>query len=352
MDHTSTAERRRQLPPDAEDRVIREARKEGSHLMRFNRNTTIFCGVVTGILSGYYFTKTPLLRNYAQNKSGRQLKEIKSEQALFLVTSEFDKLGTLLLTGPVMPFLAVFSQVNRTKLRQVQNILERRVDAGLGNNEVIANKRHNPYSCVVQPRAITVLMKCGTVLMLILSLFIAITSHDKVDKMASQATSPRRKAIACAILNSHHEGLGVAVQPIWVHAILLIAKLVSRARPNLTISPTIPNYELQQASDKSYIGARKKIEGITLSHAKSANSIHYGNKVWPQCIHWCMYSSVGNGIFPIHTDSLCTGKFQAVCDMEVAGSRRPARCATATSVNIDFSLYRDKRVNIQDGYTK
>lgn len=72
MDHTSTSQRRRQLPPDAEDRVIREARKEGvfagltsglasaiigSHLMRFNRNTTIFCGVVTGILSGYYFTK-------------------------------------------------------------------------------------------------------------------------------------------------------------------------------------------------------------------------------------------------------------------------------------------------------
>lgn len=63
---------KRQLPPDAEERVILEARKEGvfaglssglasaiigSRLMRFNRNTTIFCGVLTGILSGYLFSK-------------------------------------------------------------------------------------------------------------------------------------------------------------------------------------------------------------------------------------------------------------------------------------------------------
>ncbi|PFH47185.1 hypothetical protein AMATHDRAFT_152753, partial [Amanita thiersii Skay4041] len=29
----------------------------GSRFMRFNRNTTVFCGVLTGILSGYFFTQ-------------------------------------------------------------------------------------------------------------------------------------------------------------------------------------------------------------------------------------------------------------------------------------------------------
>ncbi|KAF8446395.1 hypothetical protein L210DRAFT_801716, partial [Boletus edulis BED1] len=29
----------------------------GSRLMGFNRNKTIFCGVLTGILSGYFFTQ-------------------------------------------------------------------------------------------------------------------------------------------------------------------------------------------------------------------------------------------------------------------------------------------------------
>lgn len=74
MDHTSTAhtQKGRLLPPDAENRVILEARKEGvfagltsglasavigSRLMRFSRNTTIFCGVLTGLLSGYLFTQ-------------------------------------------------------------------------------------------------------------------------------------------------------------------------------------------------------------------------------------------------------------------------------------------------------
>ncbi|KAF6758828.1 hypothetical protein DFP72DRAFT_1064344 [Ephemerocybe angulata] len=29
----------------------------GGRLLKFNRNTTIFCGVVSGVLSGYYFAQ-------------------------------------------------------------------------------------------------------------------------------------------------------------------------------------------------------------------------------------------------------------------------------------------------------
>ncbi|KAF9481251.1 hypothetical protein BDN70DRAFT_876570 [Pholiota conissans] len=60
------------LPPDALERVTLEARKEGvfagltsglasavigGRLFGFKRNTTLFCGVLTGVLSGYLFTQ-------------------------------------------------------------------------------------------------------------------------------------------------------------------------------------------------------------------------------------------------------------------------------------------------------
>ncbi|KXN85141.1 hypothetical protein AN958_11631 [Leucoagaricus sp. SymC.cos] len=67
------------LPPDAELRVIKEARKEGifagltgglasgkhasdfavlgARLYHFNRNKTIICGILGGVLSGYLFTQ-------------------------------------------------------------------------------------------------------------------------------------------------------------------------------------------------------------------------------------------------------------------------------------------------------
>jgi len=69
---TSPSQNPRYLPSDAEKRAISVARKDGffagltsglasavigSHLMRFKRNTTIFCGVLTGILAGALFTK-------------------------------------------------------------------------------------------------------------------------------------------------------------------------------------------------------------------------------------------------------------------------------------------------------
>jgi len=60
------------LPPDAEARVILEARKEGifagltsglasavigSRLFGFKRNVSFFCGALSGVLAGYFFTK-------------------------------------------------------------------------------------------------------------------------------------------------------------------------------------------------------------------------------------------------------------------------------------------------------
>ncbi|KAF8179158.1 hypothetical protein BJ912DRAFT_983219 [Pholiota molesta] len=60
------------VPSDAIERVTTEARKEGvfagltsglasavigSRLFGFKRNTTLFCGVLTGLLSGYLFTQ-------------------------------------------------------------------------------------------------------------------------------------------------------------------------------------------------------------------------------------------------------------------------------------------------------
>ncbi|KAF8957066.1 hypothetical protein BDZ97DRAFT_1848259 [Flammula alnicola] len=60
------------LPPDAVERVTLEARKEGvfagltsglasaligARLFGFKRNTALFCGVLSGVLSGYLFTQ-------------------------------------------------------------------------------------------------------------------------------------------------------------------------------------------------------------------------------------------------------------------------------------------------------
>ncbi|KAF8661325.1 hypothetical protein AX16_001421 [Volvariella volvacea WC 439] len=58
-----------QLPPDAVERVTTEAQKEGvfagltsglasgSRFMGFNRNKTLLCGVLSGVLAGYLFTQ-------------------------------------------------------------------------------------------------------------------------------------------------------------------------------------------------------------------------------------------------------------------------------------------------------
>lgn len=69
------------LPPNAIDIVTLEARKEGvfagltgglasavlgQRLLGFSRNKTIFCGVLTGILSGYFFTEAFKTAHIAQ----------------------------------------------------------------------------------------------------------------------------------------------------------------------------------------------------------------------------------------------------------------------------------------------
>jgi len=41
----------------------------GQKLMGFNRNTTLLCGVVTGALSGYFFTQGFLTSNMARLKA-------------------------------------------------------------------------------------------------------------------------------------------------------------------------------------------------------------------------------------------------------------------------------------------
>ncbi|KAH7906955.1 hypothetical protein BJ138DRAFT_991570, partial [Hygrophoropsis aurantiaca] len=38
----------------------------GSKVMGFNRNKTIFCGVLTGLLSGYFFTQAFLSSNMSR----------------------------------------------------------------------------------------------------------------------------------------------------------------------------------------------------------------------------------------------------------------------------------------------
>lgn len=72
MDIQSIHRGLKELPSDARERVSNEARKEGifagltsglasaligSRLMGFNRNKTLVCGVLSGVLAGYYFTQ-------------------------------------------------------------------------------------------------------------------------------------------------------------------------------------------------------------------------------------------------------------------------------------------------------
>ncbi|KAI0367467.1 hypothetical protein BV20DRAFT_950090 [Pilatotrama ljubarskyi] len=69
------------LPVDAVARATREAQRDGifaglssglvsailgSKLFRLNRNATILCGIVTGIVSGYQFTQGFLAANIAR----------------------------------------------------------------------------------------------------------------------------------------------------------------------------------------------------------------------------------------------------------------------------------------------
>ncbi|KAI0358893.1 hypothetical protein OH77DRAFT_1396232 [Trametes cingulata] len=69
------------LPIDAVARATREAQRDGifaglssglvsailgSKLFRLNRNATILCGVVTGIVSGYQFTQGFVAANIAR----------------------------------------------------------------------------------------------------------------------------------------------------------------------------------------------------------------------------------------------------------------------------------------------
>ncbi|KAF9444139.1 hypothetical protein P691DRAFT_678133 [Macrolepiota fuliginosa MF-IS2] len=79
------------LPPDAEARVIKEARKEGlfagltgglasgKHIIYgLNRNKTIFCGILSGVLSGYLFTQAFTSTAVAQLRAeqARQRKDL------------------------------------------------------------------------------------------------------------------------------------------------------------------------------------------------------------------------------------------------------------------------------------
>ncbi|KAI0666198.1 hypothetical protein C8Q78DRAFT_1083142 [Trametes maxima] len=69
------------LPIDAVARATREAQRDGvfaglssglvsailgSKLFRLNRNATVLCGVVTGVISGYQFTQGFLAANIAR----------------------------------------------------------------------------------------------------------------------------------------------------------------------------------------------------------------------------------------------------------------------------------------------
>ncbi|KAI0078528.1 hypothetical protein K474DRAFT_1660339 [Panus rudis PR-1116 ss-1] len=74
------------LPLDVVARATREAQKDGvfaglsaglvgaivgSRFFRFNRNTTIVCGIVTGVLSGYQFTRGFLSSKLARLEAER-----------------------------------------------------------------------------------------------------------------------------------------------------------------------------------------------------------------------------------------------------------------------------------------
>ncbi|KAF8233013.1 hypothetical protein L208DRAFT_1269368 [Tricholoma matsutake] len=75
--HPASESTNQQLPADALSRVTWEAKKEGifagltsglasgehwfpiigARLMGFNRNKTLLCGILSGVLAGYYFTQ-------------------------------------------------------------------------------------------------------------------------------------------------------------------------------------------------------------------------------------------------------------------------------------------------------
>ncbi|KAL4254900.1 hypothetical protein ABKN59_004323 [Abortiporus biennis] len=72
---------------EAYDRCRREARRDGifagmsaglvgaiigSRFFKFNRNTTLVCGVVTGVLAGYQFTQGFLSTNLARLQHEQQ----------------------------------------------------------------------------------------------------------------------------------------------------------------------------------------------------------------------------------------------------------------------------------------
>ncbi|EMD41467.1 hypothetical protein CERSUDRAFT_90034 [Gelatoporia subvermispora B] len=51
----------------------------GSKLFRFNRNTTILCGVVTGVLSGYQFTQGFYASNVARLRAEQRQLEMQEQ---------------------------------------------------------------------------------------------------------------------------------------------------------------------------------------------------------------------------------------------------------------------------------
>ncbi|OBZ78677.1 hypothetical protein A0H81_00253 [Grifola frondosa] len=87
------------LPVDAVARCTREAQRDGifagvtsglasvilgSKVFRLNRNATILCGVVTGVLAGYQFTQAFLSSNLARLKA-EQEKQPTSDTPLWYV---------------------------------------------------------------------------------------------------------------------------------------------------------------------------------------------------------------------------------------------------------------------------
>ncbi|KAL6301035.1 hypothetical protein BKA93DRAFT_739458 [Sparassis latifolia] len=56
----------------------------GSRLFRFNRNTTILCGIVTGVLSGYQFTQAFLSSNLARLKAEHAKRQTRGDSDSFI----------------------------------------------------------------------------------------------------------------------------------------------------------------------------------------------------------------------------------------------------------------------------
>ncbi|EPS99650.1 hypothetical protein FOMPIDRAFT_1147292, partial [Fomitopsis schrenkii] len=96
-DHTSG------LPADAVERCTKEARKDGifaglsaglvgailgSKFFKFNRNTTIICGILTGALSGWQFTQAFTASNLARLRVELALRQ-QSELGLNITPTSF-----------------------------------------------------------------------------------------------------------------------------------------------------------------------------------------------------------------------------------------------------------------------